>query len=188
MNAVLDHLLGHGLPMLVLPAPGSIAPADVARRHALDPSELVWTEVVITAQGPVAMSLGAGRSLDLDRARAATGDPSARLATHDEVRAFSRGSEIGAVPPLSRFLQAPVYVDTRVAMAEHVVFPTGVVSLLVCMLRDDLFTAEPVHVAALSGGAADDPEPASSDLSVVAPTRRALFDDEPLVPYHLRAG
>jgi prolyl-tRNA editing enzyme YbaK/EbsC (Cys-tRNA(Pro) deacylase) len=188
MNAVLDHLLGHGLPMLVLPAPGSIAPADVARRHGLDPSELVWTEVVITAEGPVAMSLGAGRSLDLDRARAATGDPNARLATHDEVRAFSRGSEIGAVPPLSRFLQAHVYVDTPVAMAEHVVFPTGVVSLLVCMLRDDLFAAEPVRVAALSGEPAVSPRAASSDLSVVAPSRRALFDDEPLVPYHLRAG
>jgi prolyl-tRNA editing enzyme YbaK/EbsC (Cys-tRNA(Pro) deacylase) len=187
MNAVLDHLLGHGLPMLVLPAPGSIAPVDVARRHGLDPNELVWTEVVITRGGPVAMSLGAGRSLDLDRAREATGDPTARLATHDEVRAFSRGSEIGAVPPLSRFLQAPVYVDTAAAIAEHVVFPAGVASLLVCMLRDDLFSAEPVHVAPLSDEPVVTP-PASSDLSVVAPTRRALFGEEPLVPYHLRAG
>jgi hypothetical protein len=56
------------------------------------------------------------------------------------------------------------------------------------MLRDDLFTAEPVHVAPLSGDTAAGPEPASSDLSVVAPTRRALFGDDPLVPYHLRAG
>jgi prolyl-tRNA editing enzyme YbaK/EbsC (Cys-tRNA(Pro) deacylase) len=187
MNAVIEHLLDDGLPILVLPAPGSIAPVDVARRHGLDATELVWTEVVMTVDGPVAMSMRAGGSLDLELVREATGDPTARLATTDEVRAFSRGCDVGAVPPLSRFLQAPVYVDTAVARTEHVVFPAGTVSVLVCMLREDLFAVEPVSVAALSGAPAPSANVAT-EMSVVAPTRRAVFSDEPLVPYHLRAG
>lgn len=185
MASVVDHLLGKGTPFLALPAPAALTPSEVARRHGLDPSELVWTEVVMTVDGPVAMAIGAGRSLDLERARTAVGDPSARLATHDEVRAFARGSEVGAVPPLSRFLDAPVFVDTPIAALEHVVFPAGVVSVLVCVVREDLFAVEPVRVAPLSRQA----EPVlAAELSVIAPTRRAAFTGEPLVPFHLRAG
>jgi prolyl-tRNA editing enzyme YbaK/EbsC (Cys-tRNA(Pro) deacylase) len=185
MAGVLDHLLGHGTPFLALPAPAALTPSEVARRHGLDPSELVWTEVVMTVDGPVAMAIGAGRSLDLELARATTGDPAARLATHDEVRAFARGAEVGAVPPLSRYLDAPVYVDTPIAALDHVVFPAGSISVLVCVVREDLFAVEPVRAAPLSRQA----EPVlPTELSVVAPSRRAAFTGEPLVPYHLRAG
>ena len=185
MAGVVDHLLGEGTAFLVLPAPSAMSPADVARRHGLDPSELVWTEVVVTSDGPVAMGVGAGRALDLERAREATGDPTARPATHDEVRAFARGCEVGAVPPLSRFLHATVYLDTPIVSAEHVVFPAGVISVLLCVAREDLLEVEPARVAPLSRPA--EPVPAV-ELSVVQPTRRAAFTGEPLVPYHLRAG
>ena len=185
MAGVVDHLLGEGTAFLVLPAPSAMSPADVARRHGLDPSELVWTEVVVTSDGPVAMGVGAGRALDLERAREATGDPATRPATHDEVRAFARGCEVGAVPPLSRFLHAPVYLDTPIAAAEHVVFPAGSVSVLICAVRDELFAVEPVRLAPLSRPAA----PATAaELSIVQPTRRAAFTGEGLVPFHLRAG
>lgn len=189
MTTVLDHLLEQGAPVLALPAPTALSPADVARRHGLDADELVWTEVVMTVEGPVAMAIGAGRSLDLDLARTAVGDSLARLASHDEVRAFARGCEVGGVPPLSRFLRAPVYVDAPIATLRHVVFPAGVVSVLLCMVREDLFTVEPVRVAPLSRATTPAQEPAPEPmLSVVAPTRRAAFSGEPLVPYHLRAG
>jgi hypothetical protein len=60
-----------------------------------------------------------------------------------------------------------------------------VVAVLLCAVREDLFAAEPVRVAPLSRrGARVRP----SALSVVAPSRRAAFSGEPLVPYHLRAG
>jgi prolyl-tRNA editing enzyme YbaK/EbsC (Cys-tRNA(Pro) deacylase) len=189
VTTVVDHLLGLGTPFLALPAPAALSPSQVARRHGLDPAELVWTEVVMTIDGPVAMAIGAGASLDLERARTAVGDPAARLASHDEVRAFARGCEVGAVPPLSRFLAAPVYVDTPITTLAHVVFPAGVVSVLLCMVREDLFAVEPVRVAPLSRAAGPDPEPVPTQaLSVVAPSRRAVFSGEPLVPYHLRAG
>ena len=185
MTTVVDHLLGQDAPFLALPAPAAMSPPDVARRHGLDPAELIWTEVVMTIGGPVAMAIGAGRSLDLELARAAAGDPTASLASHDEVRAFARGCEPGAVPPLSRFLGAPVFVDAPIAAMAHVTFPAGVVSVLICMVREDLFAVEPVRVAPLSRRAGPVP---SSGFNVVAPTRRAAFSGEPLVPYHLRAG
>jgi prolyl-tRNA editing enzyme YbaK/EbsC (Cys-tRNA(Pro) deacylase) len=189
MASVVDHLLGQGTPFLALPAPAAMSPRDLARRHRLD-AELVWTEVVMTAEGPVAMAVGAGSSLDLGNARTATGDPSARLATYDEVRSFARGCEVGAVPPLSRFLGAPVYVDAPIAALEHVAFPAGVTSVLVCMVREELFAAEPVRVATLSRQAMDPAEPdgAFPSLGSIQPTRRAAFTGEPLVPYHLRVG
>jgi prolyl-tRNA editing enzyme YbaK/EbsC (Cys-tRNA(Pro) deacylase) len=185
MTGVLDHLLERGAPFLALPTPNAMSPSDVARRHGLDPAELIWTEVVMTLHGPVAMAVGAGSSLDLGRARAAVDDPSARLASHDEVRAFARGCEPGSVPPLSAYLEAPVYVDTPIARMAHVTFPAGVMSVLICMVGEDLFAVEPVRVAPLS---LRPPGVAASGLSVVAPTRRAAFSGEPLVPYHLRAG
>ena len=58
-------------------------------------------------------------------------------------------------------------------------FPAGNPSALVCMRRADLFLAEPVTVAALVG------KPASPVPSAVAPTRRIVLTDSPLVPVHL---
>jgi hypothetical protein len=49
------------------------------------------------------------------------------------------------------------------------------------MRRADLFLAEPVIVAALIGKPASEP-PAPS---AVAPTRRIVLTDSPLVPVHL---
>jgi prolyl-tRNA editing enzyme YbaK/EbsC (Cys-tRNA(Pro) deacylase) len=189
MTSVLDHLLGQGSAFLVLPAPAAMTPGAVVERHGLDPAELVWTELVITGDGPVAMAVAAGRSLDLDSARAAVRDPGARLATHEEARAFAHGCEIGAIPPLANFLGAPVIVDAPIAALEHVVFPAGVTSALVCMRREDLFAAEPVRVASISGDPGAAAAPAHPPLGLIAPTRRAAFTgEEPLIPYHLRAG
>jgi prolyl-tRNA editing enzyme YbaK/EbsC (Cys-tRNA(Pro) deacylase) len=186
MAPVLDHLLGQGSPFLVLPAPAAMTPGAVAERHGLDRSEVVWTELVITDDGPVAVAVAAGRSLDLDQARAAVRDPAARLATHEEARAFAQGCEIGAIPPLTNFLGAPVIVDVPIASLEHIVFPAGITTALVCMRRADLFAAEPVRVSPVTR---EPDQPPGPSLSVIAPSRRAAFTgEESLVPYHLRAG
>lgn len=183
MASVVDHLLGLRVPFLVLPAPGAETPAEVAAAHDLDPAELVWTDVVMTASGPVAMTVGAGRTLDLGLARRAVHDPTARIATHEEIRAFARGCEPGTVPPLSAFLVAPVVVDEPIARRGQIVFAAGVATILVCVDRAALFVAEPASVAPLTTVAAD-----PAGLSVIAPSRRAAFSGATLVPYHLRTG
>ena len=178
MAGVIDHLLGHQVPFLVLPAPHALAPIEVARAHGMDTADLVWTEVVTTASGPVGVVTGTGRVLDLELARAAVHDAKARLASHEEVRAFARGCEAGAVPPLSRYLAAPVIVDEPVAQMTQIVFPAGRTGVLVCAARADLFAAEPVRVAALSR--------ATDALGFIAPSRRLAFTGPAPVSYHLR--
>ena len=181
MASVIDHLLMQRIPFVVLPAPKARSLREAAAVHGVDLDELIRTEVIVTTGGPVAVVIGAGATFDLSFARAAVRDAGARMATVAEIRAMARDCEVGALPPLSRYLVVPVYVDTPVVALEQVVFPAGRSSVLVCMRRADLFLAEPVTVAALTGAAVvEEPE-----LSVVAPTRRIVLTDAELVPAHM---
>jgi len=181
MTSVLRHLLTQRSPFVVLPAPEARSAREAAAQHGVDVAELVRTEVIVTSGGPVAVVIGAVAAFDLAAARGAVRDPDARMATVAEIRAMARDSEPGALPPLSRYLVVPVYVDPSVGALEQIVFPAGRSSVLVCMRRADLFVAEPVTVAALVRAHASGP-PASS---AVAPTRRIVLTDAPLVPAHL---
>ena len=179
MTSVLRHLLAQRSPFVVLPAPDARSPREAAAQHGVDVAELVRTEVIVTSGGPVAVVIGAGDTFDLAAARGAVRDTDARLATAAEIRAVARDCEPGSLPPLSHYLIVPVYVDPSVGALEQIVFPAGSPSVLVCMRRADLFLAEPVTVAALVG------KPASPVPSAVAPTRRIVLTDSPLVPVHL---
>jgi prolyl-tRNA editing enzyme YbaK/EbsC (Cys-tRNA(Pro) deacylase) len=182
MTSVLHHLLAQRSPFVVLPAPDARSPREAAVQHGVDVAELVRTEVIVTSGGPVAVVIGAGDTFDLATARGAVRDTDARLATAAEIRAVARDCEPGSLPPLSHYLIVPVYVDASVGALEQIVFPAGRPSVLVCMRRADLFLAEPVTVAALVGF------PPASELpvsSAIAPTRRIVLTDSPLVPVHL---
>jgi len=181
MASVIDHLLTQRMPFVVLPAPQARSPREAAAMHGVDVAELVRTEVIVTRGGPVAVVIGAAATFDLSSARGAVRDASARMATVAEIRAMARDCEVGALPPLSRYLVAPVYVDTSIVALDQIVFPAGRSSVLVCIGRAELFLAEPVTVAALSGVA----DVEALALSVVAPTRRIVLTDAELVPAHL---
>jgi prolyl-tRNA editing enzyme YbaK/EbsC (Cys-tRNA(Pro) deacylase) len=181
MASVIDHLLTQRVPFVVLPAPQARSPREAAALHGVDLDELIRTEVIVTSGGPVAVVIDAGATFDLSSARAAVRDGSARMATVAEIRAMARDCEVDALPPLSRYLVAPVYADASIIALEQVVFPAGRSSVLVCMARADLFLAEPVTVAALSGVAAIE----VPTLSMVAPTRRIVLTDAELVPAHM---
>ena len=181
MTNVVDHLLAQRSPFVVLPAPDARSPREAAAQHGVDVAELVRTEVIVTSGGPVAVVIGAGDTFDRGGARGAVRDAAARLATAAEIRAVARDCEPGSLPPLSRYLVVPVYVDPSVGALEQIVFPAGRPSVLVCMRRADLFLAEPVIVAALVGALASEPPVPSA----VAPTRRIVLTDSPLVPVHL---
>jgi len=181
MTSVLQHLLAQGSPFVVLPAPDARSPREAAAQHGVDVAELVRTEVIVTSGGPVAIVIGAGDTFDLAAARGAVRDANARLATAADIRAVTDECEPGSLPPLSRYLMVPVYVDPLVGALEQFVFPGGRPSLLVCMRRADVFLTDPVTVAALVGPPASEaPAP-----SAVAPTRRIVLTDSQLVPMHL---
>lgn len=179
MSRVVDHLLGRGRPFLVLPSPGATSVRATAEVHGVDLREVIRTEVLITAGGPVLLLLPALRPLDLALARTAAGDRGARLATHAEIRSFAPGCEVRAVPPVSLLMGAPTIVDPSLAGLAQVVFPAGRCGVLVCMEREDLLGDDPYVVAPLTrarDGAAPPAPP---------PARHALLAHDDLVPVHV---
>lgn len=179
MSRVVDHLLGRGRPFLVLPSPGATSVRATAEVHGIDLREVIRTEVLITGRGPVLLLLPASRPLDLESARAASGDRNARPATHAELRTFAPGCELRAVPPLSLLVPAAVIVDPALADLAQVVFPAGRCGVLVCMEREDLLADGPYLVAPLTRGEA------VADPAAAPPGRHALLADEDLVPVHV---
>jgi prolyl-tRNA editing enzyme YbaK/EbsC (Cys-tRNA(Pro) deacylase) len=178
VSDVFAYLLGRGIAFLVFPHPAAVTVSDTVRAHGLDPDELVRTEVVTGTAGPALMVVPAARYLDLDLVRAALKDPDARQATHAEIRSLAPSCEIGAVPPLSLYLMAPMYVDPAVADREQLVFAAGRPTTVVVVQRADLLRDDPYVIAPLTRESAI-PEPALS------PSRRQILSDETLTPVHL---
>lgn len=80
----------------------------------------------------------------------AVGDRAARLATESELSAAFPDYDIGALPPLSMLLLAPMYVDPIVLERDEVVFSAGRLDVAVKMSTSDLVGNDPVVVAALT--------------------------------------
>jgi Ala-tRNA(Pro) deacylase len=179
VTEIFTYLVDRGISFLVLPDPSSAGTEEAARAHGLVPDELVRTEVVIGKHGHALLLVPATRYLDLELARRALGDPDARPATHAELRTFAPGCEIGAIPPLSLYLRAPLYVDPAVADRGQLVFAAGRRRVLICVEREELFRDDPYVVVPLTGGSAEPPSP-------TPPSRRALLADDSLVPVHLQ--
>lgn len=184
---ILTYLVGRGIPFLVLPDPTSGTVDQAARAHGIDPEELVRTEVVIGRHGPALLLVPATRYLDLGLAQRAIDDPAARPATHLELRAIAPSCDVGAIPPLSRHLQAPLYVDPAVADRRQLVFAAGRVQVLVCVEREVLFRDAPYVVAPLAGESSG-PRPPTSPPPPAAPSRRTVLSDDSLLPVHLLAN
>lgn len=178
MNDVIDYLVGRGIAFLVFPHPAAVTVSDTARAHGMDPGELVRTEVVMGEAGPALMVVPNARYLDLELVCTALRDPEARQATHSEVRSLAPSCDIGAVPPLSLYVMAPMYVDPAVADREQLVFAGGRVTTIVIVQRADLLRDDPYVIAPLTRESAV-PEPALS------PSRRQILSDETLTPVHL---
>lgn len=178
MSEVMAYLVGRGISFLVLPDPTSAGTEETARVHGLDPEELVRTEVVIGRHGHALLLVPATRSLDLELAQRAVGDPRARPATHAELHAFAPSCDIGAIPPLSLHLRAPLYVDPAVADRTQLIFAAGRANVLVCVEREELFRDDPYVAVPLTRESSEPPNP-------TPPSRRAILSDEALVPAHL---
>jgi Ala-tRNA(Pro) deacylase len=146
MAEVLQYLQGRGVVFTVIPRSAS---TDVVR--AIAPDDLVvHTTVVIANYGPALLVLPAGRALDADLAAAAVGDPDARLATPQELERYFPEYEVGALPPLSMLLLAPMYVDPAVVDRDEIVFAAGRHDVAVKMSTSDLVGRDPVVIAPLT--------------------------------------
>ena len=146
MAGVPDYLQGRGVIFTVIPRS---APSDVIASAA--PDELVVrTVVAIANDDPVLLVIPASRALDGALVAAAVGDLDARLATEEELAQTYPDYEVGALPPLSMLLLAPMYVDTEILERDDIVFSAGRSDVSVKMSTSDLVGNDPVVVAPLT--------------------------------------
>ena len=180
MTSVIDHLLEQPIAFLVASAPSARSPREAVEVVGLPAMDLVRTEMVVTRSGPVAVVVRDVDAVDLNLVRRAVRDDDVRLASLAEIRTFALDCVPGSLPPLSRYLMAPVYVDEAVQALRQVVFPGGIPSALVSVHRDVLFRGHPASVAPLTRS--------GEGSSNVAPSRRIVLHETGLVPFHEREG
>lgn len=150
MGYVLDYLQGRGSVFTVIPHPKAPTAEGEAHAMGISPDEVVKTVVVVANYGPALMVVPASRRLDMELVAQATGDPQVRLATERELERQFPDYELGALPPLSMLLLAPMYVDPAVAERESVVFAAGRQDVSVRMATRDLFGTDPVVITPLT--------------------------------------
>lgn len=148
MPYVLDYLQGRGAEFTVIPHPKT-AVGEAQTLH-LPEDEVVKTLVVIANYGPALMVVPASRVLDMEAAAAATADPQVRLATERELERQFPDYALGALPPLSMLLLAPMYVDPTVAERETIVFAAGRQDVSIRMTTSALFGTDPVVITPLT--------------------------------------
>jgi Ala-tRNA(Pro) deacylase len=150
MASVLEYLQGRGQVFTVIPHP-RIPGADGKTRALHIPAELVVkTVVAISADGLAVLVIPAARELALELLPGALGDPHARLASERELEQQFPDYEIGALPPLSMLLLAPLYVDPAVVERSDIVFSAGRSDVSIKMATSDLFGNDPVVIVPLT--------------------------------------
>jgi prolyl-tRNA editing enzyme YbaK/EbsC (Cys-tRNA(Pro) deacylase) len=150
VSSVFDYLSGRGVPFVVFPDPEADVAERTAERHGIEVDELVRTEVISGRIGLALMVVPWDRRLDLTLVRRTMNDPSARLATREELAAAAPELDVDSWPPLGLFLALPTFVDRQVAAREQVVFPAGRPASLVCLQAAELFGEDPVVITSLT--------------------------------------
>ena len=150
MASVLEYLQGRGQVFTVIPHGQSIGPDGEVHVVGV-PSEIaVRTVVVMANEGPAVLVIPASRELDLELLPEALGDPSARPASEWELEGQFPEYEVGALPPLSMLLLAPMYVDPAVIDRTEIVFAAGRQDLSIRMSTRDLFGSDPLVITPLT--------------------------------------
>jgi Ala-tRNA(Pro) deacylase len=146
----MDYLQGRGLIFTVIPHPKDSTDSGDAHGIGILAAESVKTVAVIANHGPALMVIPASRRLDMDLVARATNDPQARLATERELEHAFPDYELGALPPMSMMLLAPMYVDPAVVERDRIVFAAGRRDVSIRMATRDLFGTDPVVVTPLT--------------------------------------
>jgi len=144
MTRVTEHLESHGVPFEPIAHQQAYTSIDEARALGIDASEVLKTVAMRVAGGYALMAIPATCRLDMHLAQAAVGDRHVRLATEEELLRDFPDFELGALPPLSSLLGAPLYVDQDVLQHGTVVFAAGSRTESVQLKTADLLRHEQV--------------------------------------------
>ena len=144
MTQVTEHLQTHGVPFEAIAHQQAYTLIAEARALGINASECSQ-DGRDARRGRLRPDGGPGNlSPRLHLVQAAAGDPHVRLATEEELLRDFPGIELGALPPLSSLLGAPLYVDQEVLQHETVVFAAGSQTESVQIRTADLLQHEQV--------------------------------------------
>jgi len=170
LSSVMEYLQGRGVAFTILPSPTSDHPIRTAALHGFPAEDVVSVTLMTGRLGDAMMVIPADRSLDVDLACDALGDPEAGFVSASEHQSRYPGYEPGCVPPLGLFFMVPIYADPQVMRHHWIVFALGRPGLAVRMRTRDLFRDDAVVMAPLTLRSL---EPA------LIRTRRAALEVEP---------
>lgn len=147
MSTVTEHLEQQGIEFEVLrhePTNTSLAHA-----HALgvQEHEVVKTVVLDVRTGHAFAVVPADCRVDLAKVREAINSRHVELASEDEISRDYPEFELGAIPPLGRFVRTPLIVDPKVLDHDEVVFAAGSQDTSVRVRTRDVFEDVPIRVA-----------------------------------------
>lgn len=125
MTLATDHLAKRGIRFEVLPHPRATSAMEEARALGVDAESVVKTIVLDIATGHALALIPASRRLDLDLVREGLEDPTARLATEEELTRDFPEFELGALPPLPSLLHVPIIIDPHLLHHRSITFSSG---------------------------------------------------------------
>lgn len=125
MTMVTEHLEQRGIRFEVLPHPPAETARDEARVLDLSPLEVLKVLLLDVETGHALAILPSYRRLDLARVRRVLEDPSAKLASEQEIQHDLPEFEPGALPALPSLLHLPVVIDPEVFRHSKVTFAAG---------------------------------------------------------------
>ncbi len=98
---------------------------EVASAEHAPPRQVAKTVVFHSEQGFGMAVLPGDSVIDLEELRLDLGLARLRLATETELGELFPGCELGAMPPFGNLFDMPVYVDSRLASEEFIMFNAG---------------------------------------------------------------
>ena len=142
----------HSVPFEVHHHPPAYTAQRVAQAEHVS-GRLVVKVVMAFADGKMVMlALPAHRNANLAKAAEAAGAKEVRLAHEDEFAAAFPDCDVGAMPPFGNLYGIPVYVDSKLAEDETIVFNAGTHEDTIHMTFTDFRQLVEPTMADLSGG------------------------------------
>jgi Ala-tRNA(Pro) deacylase len=120
-----DYLDQHQVGYTHTVHPLAYTAREVAVAERIPSREVAKTVVFLSEQGYGMAILPADSVVDLEQLRMDLGLSRLRLATETELSDLFPGCELGAMPPFGNLFDLPVYVDSRMAAEDLIVFNAG---------------------------------------------------------------
>lgn len=144
---IVEYLERHGIRYDVLPHEIAYTAQEAAAAAHVPGSELA-KPVVVKLDGKLVLAvLPASHQVELEALAREAGAETAELASEEEFADRFPGSEVGAMPPLGRLYDLPVFADGSLEADETIAFSAGTHSELIRMSYADYKRLERPRIA-----------------------------------------